>query len=715
MYLIWTTALCAAGAVALGANDTLGLENGFTSFNLPRYSVELVKDSQTLSSLRPHDVDGFDFLPTEEYLEQRAANGQYQTGDLLFRYRTTDSSEWLEFDTAQSRQPVRSLPTNNTALAAASLQPTLGDTRLNVSRTWAEQDGDLTLTFSLANHGNSTITLGGLGFPITSDNIFTGRPAVDINAHDSLTDPYIGLDAGYVQMTRVNGMGPAMLVTPINHDSAFEAWDFLHEGSVDSDELGYETPNFEGYYQWMTHSLAYAEQEWNASTPWNPPSSKDLKPGGTLIIGVRFTLVEEISGIEQAVQNLGMPLAKSLPGYIIPSDLDAKLYLYNAEHVGPLSTEPANAFDIKCDREGEYTLTPIPGVFGRVSVLIPLPDGRRQTVQYHISHPGPVAVQEAGQFLNDRHWWAEESDPFGRGPSFMAIDHTDGVSQPIIQDYLARVWLSGETHEAGASWYTAALKQVAQPDAEQVDKLEEFVEKVMWKTIQHPNYTVPQSVFWYNPNITDYEYNPAYPWEPDVPGQYSVSWNIDRAEVTTRSYGYVFPASAYWALYRVGRTHPSMLRRRDWEWYLSQAYETVAYCFKKENGTHLQPLWNAGLMGETAFSELLKDLYREGWMEQATHVESLMEERSGNWSGTAIPFGSELGWDCTGEEGVYYWSQYFGDTATVEKTVRTIQGYDPLIAHWGYNGNARRYWDFQFGGKYDRMGMYRAGPLNGVP
>lgn len=30
-------------------------------------------------------------------------------------------------------------------------------------------------------------------------------------------------------------------------------------------------------------------------------------------------------------------------------------------------------------------------------------------------------------------------------------------------------------------------------------------------------------------------------------------------------------------------------------------------------------------------------------------------------------------------------------------------GYMPTVNHWGYNGNARRYWDFQFDGKISRI------------
>jgi len=53
-------------------------------------------------------------------------------------------------------------------------------------------------------------------------------------------------------------------------------------------------------------------------------------------------------------------------------------------------------------------------------------------------------------------------------------------------------------------------------------------------------------------------------------------------------------------------------------------------------------------------------------------------------------------------------------------TLNAIMGYDPAIPHWGYNGSARRYWDFIFGAsaKYSRIERqlhhYGSG-LNAIP
>jgi hypothetical protein len=116
--------------------------------------------------------------------------------------------------------------------------------------------------------------------------------------------------------------------------------------------------------------------------------------------------------------------------------------------------------------------------------------------------------------------------------------------------------------------------------------------------------------------------------------------------------------------------------------------------------------------------EVLKDLKREGWTNKATDVEALMRERADRWKTEAYPFGSEMAWDSTGQEEVYAWCKYFGFDDKAEVSLNSILGYMPTIPHWGYNGNARRYWDFLYGGKLRRIERqlhhYGSG-LNAIP
>ncbi|CRK28641.1 hypothetical protein BN1708_015289 [Verticillium longisporum] len=110
-----------------------------------------------------------------------------------------------------------------------------------------------------------------------------------------------------------------------------------------------------------------------------------------------------------------------------------------------------------------------------------------------------------------------------------------------------------------------------------------------------------------------------------------------------------------------------------------------------------------GLMGETVFGFILQDLFREGETRKAEQLEARMRERAQLWDSQDVPYGSEMAWDSTGQEGVYYWTKHFGFDGSAAQTVDSVLGYMPTVPHWGWNGCARRYWDFIYGGKLRRI------------
>jgi hypothetical protein len=125
-----------------------------------------------------------------------------------------------------------------------------------------------------------------------------------------------------------------------------------------------------------------------------------------------------------------------------------------------------------------------------------------------------------------------------------------------------------------------------------------------------------------------------------------------------------------------------------------------------------------GLMEGDILVALLEDLKRESWAEKAQTIETLMKERVDRWKQEPYPFGSEMAWDSTGQEEVYAWCKYFGYDDKALVSLNSIIGYMPTLPHWGYNGNARRYWDFLYGGKIRRIERqlhhYGSG-LNAIP
>ena len=63
------------------------------------------------------------------------------------------------------------------------------------------------------------------------------------------------------------------------------------------------------------------------------------------------------------------------------------------------------------------------------------------------------------------------------------------------------------------------------------------------------------------------------------------------------------------------------------------------------------------LIGETVFSKILADLKREGNMSMADKIEEAMRERAELWGSQEVPYGSEMAWDSTSQERVYYWTR----------------------------------------------------------
>ncbi len=206
---------------------------------------------------------------------------------------------------------------------------------------------------------------------------------------------------------------------------------------------------------------------------------------------------------------------------------------------------------------------------------------------------------------------------------------------------------------------------------------------------------------------------PAGYYRSDLNWTTWTSWKKEATEVVDRSYNYPHVAALHWAMYRLARNHVGLVTNHPWEWYLDKAYRTSVAM-----GVHAAHYAQFGQMEGTVFLEILRDLQREGWKEQAADLEARMKKRAEVWTKLAYPFGSEMPWDSTGQEEVYAWTNYFGDAAKAQVTLDAIVAYMPTVPHWGYNGSARRYWDFQYAGKVRRVERqlhhYGSG-LNAIP
>ncbi|GET25595.1 DUF5695 domain-containing protein [Prolixibacter sp. NT017] len=685
---------------------TLGLKDGFLEYTTPTINFELVKSSQTISELKSAGAEGFDFTPHDR-LKSRNGDGFYHLGDITLRVKSDSSATWNTYSSASRRKPVEAFTTSDkNILAAADLKKSFpADFPLTVDRLWEKKGDHLLLRFDLKNKTDRAIEIGALGLPMIFNNDLTKKTLEQAHAENVFYDPYIGEDAGYLQVTRLNGKGPVLLVLPWKK-SPFEAYRPL---------LDDPTPRgttFEGFYEWTIHSKAYAEKEWKNAKQWNHPTSKVLKPGESYSVGVEFVLAKSIEHIEDALQHYQRPVAVGIPGYVIPEDVKAELFLKANAKVQEINVEPANALEVR------YVSTTYAGwkkysvqgrKWGRARLTLTYDNGTRQTINYKVIQPESELVANNGHFLMTKQWYENKDDLFGRSPSVISYDNE--AHHQVTQN--SRAWIAGLSDEGGAgSWLNAIMKQLVEPDPQQIARLENFVDHTIWGGIQYSQekhkYGVRKSMFYYQPDST-----PAGTYSDTINYTTWAAWPKKEAESVGRSYNYPHVTAAYWGMYRLARNYQGLVTQRSWNWYLEHAFHT-AMAMVEQAPYYAQ----FGQMEGTVFLLVLHDLKAEGMMSEAGELEKVMKARAVHWDSLQYPFGSEMPWDSTGQEEVYMWSSYFGFTKKAVVTIDAILAYMPTIPHWAYNGNARRYWDFLYAGKLqriERMIHHYGSELNAIP
>lgn len=675
---------------------TLGLESGLSTVDSGGLTLDMVKGTGVAVSLRPKSEPSFDFLPNDR-LKERESDGFVHLGDLRLHYRRDGEAAWRSFSTFAVRTQGK-FPHQFKAEG------------LEITRSWEKHPRGVKLSFTLRNSSDRTLEIGSLGVPMPFNNWIEGRSLEEAHAKCSFTDAYIGLDAGWLRVVKLSGTGEVLTVTPLS-DAPLEAWHLVKEP---------KWPNqvFEGMMEWMVHTKALAETEWKGVKQWNDPTSGLLKPNEARTCSFLFSLAKDVRSIEAHIASLGIPVAHAIPGTILPMDQKAKLFLKHASALAKAECDPPGALVWKDNKEGSNGwkgLTLQGRKWGRARLTLTYLDGRVQTVHVMATKPASVAVADLGRFQTTKAWFADKSDPFGRAPSPISYDRE--ADRQVTQD--SRVWIAGLGDEGGnGSWLSLVMKNFGQPEPSEVSKLEDFINEVLWGRLQYSEgplkYGVRKSVFYYDPKAL-----PNFPYDKDRNWTSWTSWNKEHAGDIGRAFNYPHVVAAYWCLYQIARSHPHLVKRRSWQWYLEQAYHTTEFLTSKAPEGHDRVGYmRLGLMEGSVFVRLMEDLEREGLTAQAALIKERMLERASRWKQESYPFGSEMAWDSTGQEEVYAWCRQFGFDDKALVTINSVLAYTPAMPHWGYNGCARRYWDFLYGGKLSRIERqlhhYGSG-MNAVP
>ena len=315
-------------------------------------------------------------------------------------------------------------------------------------------------------------------------------------------------------------------------------------------------------------------------------------------------------------------------------------------------------------RRGWWAI-PLQGrVPGRASVAVTFSDGSTHVSSCFVLPPLDVQLARYGRFCSETAWYANTSDPFGRGNSVLGWNRElkMHIGVPPEQNGYEdnRIFNNGLSDEAGAGANVGfGAKVSGAPNQAEVAKLDLYITTTLYglkpelpfgaslqcvegeagreaPSCGPPALVGPTadgvmaSMFWVptnlstEPKMPGYDYNASWFCTADCPpGWPGWRWDQARGASLGRAYNYAHVSSVYLAMYLAAANYDALNTTKPARWYLTRAYRTIVAMYK-------QASWyvHQGLMDGTNFRTVLLALRDEGMQGEADVVEEIMRNRT---------------------------------------------------------------------------------------
>lgn len=581
--------------------------------------------------------------------------------------------EWQHESTGKSRDTRRVRFENDTLDVRYARESRIdgGIRSFQLHSTFRAGEGSsLVWNIEIENATNNILEIGELGLPLMANDDYAAllgkgwrTPVIQKLIHEQkvLVHNFIAGHSSYTLIQRPLGDAPFLLVHPVG-DTPWECVYKEQDSAFIRNVRGWAGPDIIAIHSWATKNL---RRWWR--NPWvNGHTSLLLQPGEKRTFGIRFALIPSYEAIRDEVyktENLGI---RVIPSMVVQENTDVRVELRSKSDIGKIDFLSDNITVKARKRIDDKTLLTL-SFKGRGQKSLKLHyAGRWTNLHFYCIEDAEELLKRRAKFIVEREFYENPDDPYHRYHMFLPFDHRIG-STFLDSD---TVWEVGGSDEAGFSEALfLAEKNAYLPSRKEVETLETYVADCLFKYIQDPQtYLVRASLYWK-------ERYPSAPWG---------WWTKRRSEATFRTYNYVHPACIYYALFRIGKYY-GLLTRKAPQDYLRMAYQTCMKWFTTGPYRHI------GLMEGSNSIDILEAIKAEGWHQEYNNLLAQMKECEKVFVEDPYPYSSELLIDQTAHEQVYFFTQYFGDTAKNRKTVQVIKalrgGNQPV---WFRYGNDKR-------------------------
>jgi hypothetical protein len=501
---------------------------------------------------------------------------------------------------------------------------------LSVSETFTTSGELLDWTLTLRNPGTRIVEIGDLAVPLN----FAERAGArgDIYTRKLLRHSYVGGHASFVAWQRSNGVGPFLVMTPLDR-TGFEFYD---------SSAGAFTP--------YLHAKAAKAAAEAAGGNWRlPVSAATIPPGGSVTYSFRFQWAKDFAAVRDVLFNEGKFDVNVVPGMVVPTDLPAmfslrtkqKIVSIEPEHPGSTQVEPVahasqntgtQVYRVRFSRLGENMLR------------VKYGDGQWASLEFFVTEPLETVIKKRSSFLVTHHQLTDPSKWYVG--AYSDWDQKNEIRRsPEDRDSLS-TWLTDANDDAGnARPAFIASKNVFFPDQKEIESLELYISRYLWGGMQMTDKEqYPYAIY----GIPNFKANRASA-DPGRNGQSHV-WRI---------YDYPHIIMLYYRMFHIAKFYPHMVKHLDAPTYLERAYRTAVAYWTVPMEVEKWSANAVGTMNEAFIPELIDTLEREGKREWAGTLRAYWEGKVERFvMKTPNLYGSEFAFDSTGFESTGAFAKY---------------------------------------------------------
>jgi hypothetical protein len=112
-------------------------------------------------------------------------------------------------------------------------------------------------------------------------------------------------------------------------------------------------------------------------------------------------------------------VAVGIPGYVVPTDQTASLFLKSPAKVASTSSLQVSSATPEKAGNGWARYQVKASGWGEARLTVTYADGQKQTISYYITKPLETVMADIGHFTTTRQWFEGKGDPFHRSPAIL--------------------------------------------------------------------------------------------------------------------------------------------------------------------------------------------------------------------------------------------------------------------------------------------------------